>query len=124
MDKQKVLLVDDVELNIDLLNDVLEDDYDVFFATCGADALITASEEHPDLILLDVMMPEMTGYEVCTTLKADPQLQAIPIVFISALNSSVDKAKGLACGAIDYIGKPFNVATIRSCVKQYISDRV
>ncbi|MBF0449045.1 MAG: diguanylate cyclase [Magnetococcales bacterium] len=109
-DKQgTILIVDDERFNITVLKDLLDPDYDTMVAKNGRQALErVSSAELPDLILLDVMMPEMNGYEVCEHLKNDPRTAPIPVIFISALNQVGDEAKGLALGAIDYISKPFS----------------
>ncbi len=115
-----VLLVDDSPTNIQVLNDALKDDYSVFFSTSGKDALKIASESMPDLILLDVIMPDIDGYEVCRTIKADPILKNIPIIFITAMNQQEDEAIGLELGAVDYICKPFNPGIVRLRVRNQI----
>jgi hemerythrin len=114
--KSTILVVDDVESNIDLLVEALGNDYDVSVVMNGRDALEVSQSEIPDLILLDIMMPEMDGYEVCKRLKADPSTQKIPIVFLTALDGQDDEGKGLALGAVDYITKPFNPAIIKARV--------
>lgn len=115
-----ILLVDDAHTNIQVLNDALKDDYRVFFATTGKEALKIASESMPDLILLDVIMPDMDGYEVCRSIKSDPILKNIPIIFITAMNQQEDEAIGLELGAVDYICKPFNPGIVRLRVRNQI----
>lgn len=115
-----ILLVDDAQTNIQVLNDALKDDYRVFFATSGRDALKIATESLPDLILLDVIMPDIDGYEVCRSIKSDPLLKNIPIIFITAMNQQEDEAIGLELGAVDYICKPFNPAIVRLRVRNQI----
>jgi diguanylate cyclase (GGDEF)-like protein len=115
-----ILLVDDAPTNIQMLNETLKDGYHLFFATNGRDALRIASESLPDLILLDVIMPDMDGYEVCRTLKADPLLRDIPIIFITAMNQQEDEAIGLELGAVDYIAKPFNSTIVRLRIRNQI----
>ncbi len=99
-EQQKILIVDDTPANIQILHEVLQNDYAIFFATNGPDALSIVQREIPDLILLDIMMPEMDGYEVCTRLKTDPRTHQIPVIFITAMGEEEDEAKGLECGAI------------------------
>jgi diguanylate cyclase (GGDEF)-like protein len=118
--KLMILLVDDAPTNIQMLNETLKDGYHLFFATNGRDALRIASESMPDLILLDVIMPEMDGYEVCRTLKADPAMRDIPIIFITAMNQQEDEAIGLKLGALDYITKPFNSTIVRLRIRNQI----
>lgn len=118
--KLMILLVDDAPTNIQMLNETLKDGYHLFFATSGRDALRIASEAVPDLILLDVIMPEMDGYEVCRKLKADPVLRNVPIIFITAMNQQEDEAIGLELGAVDYITKPFNPTTVRLRIRNQI----
>ncbi|HZX29572.1 MAG TPA: response regulator, partial [Telluria sp.] len=101
-----VLVVDDTPQNLALMRDLLEDDYTVKLANSGARALRIAEATPPDLILLDVMMPELDGYEVCRRLKADPVTQAIPIIFLTARAETEDEQAGFDLGAVDYITKP------------------
>lgn len=118
--KLMILLVDDAPTNIQMLNETLKDGYHLFFATNGRDALRIASESVPDLILLDVIMPEMDGYEVCRHLKADPAMRDVPIIFITAMNQQEDEAIGLELGAVDYITKPFNPTIVRLRIRNQI----
>lgn len=118
--KLMILLVDDAPTNIQMLNETLKDGYHLFFATNGRDALRIASESVPDLILLDVIMPDMDGYEVCRKLKADPILRNVPIIFITAMNQQEDEAIGLELGAVDYITKPFNPTIVRLRIRNQI----
>ena len=115
-----ILLVDDAPTNIQVLNETLKDDYRLFFATNGRDALRLVSESPPDLIILDVIMPDMDGYEVCRALKANAALQDIPIIFITAMRQQEDEVVGLELGAVDYITKPFNPAIVRLRVRNHI----
>ena len=104
-----ILVVDDQPHNLALLTEVLEhENYEVWPATSGADALKKVGMLRPDLILLDVNMPEMNGYEVCRQLKADPRTQLIPVIFVSALDESWDKVKAFSMGGTDYITKPID----------------
>ena len=118
--QKKILIVDDTPANIQILNEVLQHDYAIFFATNGLDALRIGQQEIPDLILLDIMMPEMDGYEVCTRFKADPRTHQIPVIFITAMSDEEDEAKGLECGAIDYITKPISPAIVTSRVRNHL----
>ncbi len=108
-DKPKNLIVDDTPLNLKLLSHTLSrNNFEVTIAKEGKKALKLAELKQPHLILLDVMMPDMDGFEVCRRLKANPKTQDIPIIFITALSESEDKVKGFQLGGVDYITKPFN----------------
>lgn len=115
-----VLVVDDTEANIDILVESLGDDYDVRVATDGEGALEQVREEPPDLILLDIMMPGIDGYEVCRQLKSEPGTAAIPVIFLTAMTDAHDEARGLRLGAIDYITKPFNPHLVKARVRNHI----
>jgi len=101
--KNTILIADDNSTNIELLDAVLGDDYEILFAATGKEALDLAITETPDLILLDVMMPEMDGFETCIALKADRRTAEIPVIFVTALNQEADETRGLEVGAIDFI---------------------
>lgn len=116
-----ILMVDDAPTNIQMLHETLKDDYRLFFATNGRDALRLAKESPPDLIILDIIMPEMDGYEVCRLLKADSRLHDIPIIFITSMQQQEDEVVGLELGAVDYIMKPFNPAIVRLRVRNQIA---
>ena len=116
-----ILIVDDSETNIDILVDLLADEYDVAVAMDGESALEIVVDDKPDLILLDIMMPGIDGYEVCKRLKDDSGTANIPVVFLSALTDEGDKQRGLALGAVDFITKPLDIAEIREKVKKYLS---
>ena len=120
-DRQKILIVDDTPANIEILNEVLQNDYAIFFATNGSDALHIAQREIPDLILLDIMMPEMDGYEVCARIKADARIHQIPVIFITAMSDEEDEAKGLEYGAIDYITKPISPPIVTARVRNHLN---
>ncbi len=115
-----VLIVDDTETNIDILIDTLGEDYDIAVAMDGEGALEAVEEELPDLILLDIMMPDMDGYEVCRRLKANSATANIPVIFLSALTDDSEKQKGLELGAVDFLTKPFNPSEIQAKVKEYL----
>jgi sigma-B regulation protein RsbU (phosphoserine phosphatase) len=119
-ERQKILIVDDTPANIQVLNDFLRRDYDMFFATSGPAGILLAQRQVPDLILLDVMMPGMDGYQVCGAIKADPLLRQVPVIFITAMGAEVDEAKGLECGAIDYITKPISPPIVQARVKNHL----
>ncbi len=118
---QVILIVDDVPANIKVLGNALKKDYTVRFATDGLKALeIAQSSSPPDIILLDIMMPGMDGYEVCRRLKASEQTRDIPVIFITALNEEEDETKGLEFGAVDYITKPFSLQIVKIRIKTHL----
>lgn len=117
----KILIVDDDPSNITAMAGVLPDDYQLIVATNGPEALETVASEQPDLILLDVTMPEMDGYEVCRRLKANPITREIPVIFLTALHEAKDEQKGLELGAVDYMIKPVNPAILRTRVKTHLA---
>ncbi|HJV34747.1 diguanylate cyclase [Geomonas sp.] len=118
--QQKVLIIDDTLANIEILHRILQEEYEVYFAKAGADGIRIAKRELPDLILLDIMMPGMDGYQVCTILKADPETENIPVIFITAMGSDEDETKGLDCGAIDYLTKPISPPIVKSRVRNHL----
>ena len=118
-----VLVVDDTPQNLSLMSDLLEDDYAVKLAPSGARALKIVAANLPDLILLDIMMPDMDGYEVCRRLKADPQSRDIPVIFVTALDGTEDEARGLGLGAVDYLTKPVNPSILHARVRTHLALR-
>ena len=111
--RQKVLIVDDSPTNIHALYAILSTEHEVLFATNGEEALELAARERPDLVLLDVIMPGLNGYQVLMALKQDPATAHIPVIFVTAMGDIEDEAKGLGLGAIDYIIKPFSPGIVR-----------
>ena len=118
-----LLVVDDVATNIDILLGALSEDYIVRVATDGPDALDSVKRAMPDLILLDVMMPGMDGFEVCRRLKDDPTTHSIPVIFITALDEIMDKVKGFSVGGVDYVTKPFQPEEVRARVGLHLEIR-
>jgi diguanylate cyclase (GGDEF)-like protein len=117
-----VLIVDDEPQNIHLLVDALCDEHELIVATSAWEAIKRAdSQNPPDLILLDVMMPEMDGWDVCHELKANPTTESIPIIFVTTRDDVMDEAKGLAAGAVDYITKPFSPEIVRARVHTHLA---
>jgi putative two-component system response regulator len=116
-----ILAVDDEASNLQLLRQILQDHYRLRFAKDGQRALELAREERPNLILLDVMMPGMSGYEVCAALKADSRTAAIPVIFVTALNDTEDELEGFEAGAVDYITKPVSPPIVRARVRTHLS---
>ena len=122
--RPKVLVVDDLLENLRLLaNLLIEDGYEVKRSPDGAMALSNVPRFEPDIILLDIMMPEMDGYAVCKQLKADPKTKDIPVIFLSALDLTFDKVKAFEVGAADYIHKPFHPAEVLARVKNQVRIR-
>jgi sigma-B regulation protein RsbU (phosphoserine phosphatase) len=119
--RKTILLVDDAPANIQIANSILKDVYKVRIATKGAKALELANTEPlPDLILLDVMMPEMDGYEVCTRLKNNSQTRDIPVIFLTGQTEIEDETRGFQVGAVDYIHKPFSPAVVMARVQTHL----
>lgn len=121
--KQTILLVDDAPENLEMLRAILKQDYTVKIATTGKKALDLASNPAalPDLILLDVMLPDMDGYEVCKMLKVSDLTRKIPVIFISALHEAEDESRGFQVGGVDYITKPLNAAIVRARVRTHLA---
>ena len=120
--KQCILVVDDSPENIDLLSEILRDDYRVRVATSGEKALkIAYSDDPPDLILLDIMMPGLSGLEICRRLKANPDRRRIPVIFVTAMTSIEDEQRGLAIGAVDYITKPISPPIVMARVRTHLA---
>ncbi len=120
-ERATILVVDDTAENIDVLRGVLRRMYRVKVATNGERAIeMASSATPPDLILLDVMMPGMDGYEVCTILKSDPKTARIPIIFVTAMSDADDEVKGFDLGAVDYITKPVKPAVVRTRVNTHL----
>jgi len=117
----RILVVDDEEYNLMMLNEILRGDYDVSIALGGLDALeLLASSLTVDLILLDVMMPDLDGYEVCRRLKENPGRRDIPVIFVTALSAGEDEERGLRLGAVDYITKPFKPSVVAARVMAHL----
>ncbi|MHC4995814.1 MAG: response regulator, partial [Planctomycetota bacterium] len=121
---RRLLIVDDERFNINVLADLLKPEYQVMAAKSGAQALKAASSDTPpDLILLDIMMPEMDGYEVCRRLKEDEKTRDIPVIFVTSMNEDTDETKGLELGAADYLTKPISPAIVLARVKTQLTIR-
>lgn len=116
-----ILVVDDTIENLDILSILFKDDYDVKVATNGHLAIKIAKSSPPDIILLDIMMPEMDGYEVCLNLKSDPLTKKIPIIFITAKDQDIDEVNGFALGAVDYITKPISPLVTKARVRTHLA---
>ena len=119
--QQSILIADDTPANLQLLSGMLiKSGYRPRPVPGGSTALLTARRDPPDLILLDITMPEMDGYEVCRQLKADPKLKAIPVIFISALTEAMDKVKAFGAGGVDYVTKPFQFEEVAARVETHL----
>lgn len=122
--KPRILIVDDERLNINVLVDLLKPTYKMMAATNGEQALKAARGSNPpDLVLLDIMMPEMDGFEVCRRLKEDPETRDIPVIFVTAMGQEEDETKGLELGAVDYITKPIVPAVVEARVRSHVALR-
>ncbi|MFZ4437335.1 MAG: hybrid sensor histidine kinase/response regulator [Syntrophales bacterium] len=118
--KSTLLVVDDEVSNVDTVIEALGESYTVRVATDGESALESVKKAPPDLIILDVMMPGLDGFEVCRRLKADPTTQEIPVIFLTALHETMDKTKGFSAGGVDYVTKPFHFADIHARVEAHL----
>ena len=121
LNKCKILVVDDIKTNLDVLIQTLGEEYLLAVAMDGKKAINYVINNSPDLILLDIMMPEMDGFEVCRKLKENPISSDIPIIFITSVNSTAEKSKGFKLGAVDYITKPFEALEVKARVKTHLS---
>ena len=122
--RPRILLVDDEYIYIVLLADTLDTDYEIVYATSSATAIEIATSTKLDLILLDVMMPGLNGYEICTRLKEDDRTKDIPIIFVTSLGDAGAETKGLKLGAVDYITKPFDPEPVKARVSTHIKLKV
>ncbi|MDC3190728.1 two-component system response regulator [Pseudoalteromonas elyakovii] len=120
-ERARILVVDDEPANLKVIREVLANDYRLSFAKSGELALQLIENEPPKLILLDIMMPDMSGFEVCKVLKANPKTAHIPVIFVTALSHEQDESEGFALGAVDYITKPISPAIVRARVKNHLS---
>lgn len=119
-EQAKILIIDDSPADIHILGGILGKDYQLFFATSGADGLDILMRERPDLILLDVLMPDIDGYVLCDHLKSDRLLRDIPIIFVTALTEVSEEAKGLEAGAVDYLTKPVSAPIVKARVRTHL----
>ncbi len=123
LDKSTILIIDDMADSIAILNQILADEYRVLFALNGSDGLKIAKKQQPNIILLDIIMPDIDGYEVCKLLKADPDTRDIPIIFISSKDQDEDQEKGFQLGAVDFLSKPIGPASVKIRVKNQLKLR-
>ena len=121
MENEKtIMIVEDEKANIDILLEAFKDQYQVMVALNGKTALKAIKSNQPDLILLDIMLPKLNGYQVCKRLKNNPKTAAIPIIFVTSMTEDTDERKGLELGAIDYITKPFNIPIVKARVENHL----
>lgn len=124
LSNNSVLVVDDTDLHIEILTSALGSEYNIISASDGKSALQIIADDPPDLVLLDIMMADMDGYEVCKLLKKDPETKDIPIIFLSARASLQDKTRGFELGAADYITKPFGISEVRARVNTHLTNKL
>jgi len=125
LSKDTILIVDDIETNRIILENILQDKYEIVQAGSGIDAaaLMLSGEVLPSIVLLDIMMPEMDGYEVLELMKSNNETMKIPVLFITAADSETNESKGLSLGAVDYISKPFNPEVVKVRVANHLKLR-
>lgn len=119
--RPRLLLVDDEPANLQILRQILQADYRLLFARDGERALALANSERPDLILLDVMMPGISGLETCVALKHNPQTAAIPVIFVTAMAEVADESRGFEAGCVDYLTKPLSAPIVKARVRTHLS---
>lgn len=120
--KNRILIVDDEPGNIKILSNILAGDYALSVATSGAQALQIAQVQLPDIVLLDMVMPEMDGIQVCETLKANEETKDIPVIFVTSMSDTANEERGLDAGAVDYISKPISPPIVKARVKIHIQN--
>ncbi|HXP89457.1 MAG TPA: HD domain-containing phosphohydrolase [Fibrobacteria bacterium] len=121
MNNGPILIVDDEPMNLDVLDSILGDEHALVAARSGAEALAAAAKHHPSLILLDVRLPDLDGFEVCCRLKANPETESIPVIFVTAMDEVSDEASGFVAGCVDYLVKPVSPAIVRARVRTHLS---
>ncbi|KAA6183770.1 response regulator [Thiohalocapsa marina] len=119
--RYRILLVDDEPANLNVLRQILKQDYDLAFAKSGPDALKTLHEHKPDMVLLDIMMPGIDGYQVCDTIKQDPRLSDIPVIFCTAMDDELEEQRGFQIGAVDYLTKPVRPSIVQARIRTHLA---
>lgn len=119
-DKKTILIIEDETINLNILVEILKDEYTLILEKNGTRAISRAENQMPDLILLDIMLPDLDGYSIITAFKNNDQTKEIPVIFISSLNDVKDEEKGLMLGAVDYIVKPYNAPIIKARVRTHM----
>ncbi len=122
-EKKKILIIDDTVETIKVLMNILNTEYTTYFAVNGPKGLEIARDVKPDIVLLDIMMPEMNGYEVCSRLKEDPETENIPVIFVTAVSEAMDMAKGFKTGGVDYVTKPYLPEVVLARVATHLKLR-
>jgi len=122
--KSRLLIVDDEPTNIHILSNILSDDYEIRAANGGQRAIEAAISQSPDLVLLDMVMPEIDGLEVCKRLKANEATKDIPIIFVTSMSDPANEELGLQAGAVDYISKPVSPPIVKARVKIHLQNRL
>lgn len=117
----RILVVDDEQVNIQLMTAALKNEYDILTALNGFNAVSQLKEHKPDLILLDIMMPDLSGFDVCSIIKSDPAFADIPVIFLTALDTDDEELHGLELGGIDYLTKPVNFALVKQRVRNHLA---
>ena len=125
MNRETIFIIDDIETNRIILENILQDKYEILQSGSGIDAvaMMMSGEASPSIVLLDIMMPDMDGYQVLELMKATPELAKIPVLFITAADSETNESKGLSLGAVDYISKPFNPEVVKVRVENHLKLR-
>lgn len=118
--KSTILLVDDEVVNIQVLNGALRSEYNIITAYNGCDAIALVKEHNPDLIILDVMMPNLDGFEVCRIIKSDEEFTDMPVIFLTGMDTPEGEMRGLGLGGVDYLAKPVNIDLLRLRVRNYV----
>ncbi len=121
--RNKILVVDDEPVNVKLITDILENDYEIIPAYSGREALLKITSDKPDIVLLDIMMPEISGYEVCEKIRKQETTRFIPVVMVTALNGLEDKIKAIEAGADDFLTKPISVVELVARVKSLLKTK-